>query len=248
MAAKRGEAAPKERTPLTSLAEGYGLNDIDIDTESHIPWTSKQSSFAEIDTDYIAIYSRIASAQMTLPVIATLELGTCFSFYNYYGTAYAHLNATTAIGWIAQCVFIVALSIASVCSAYATTFFVLEAYYLQLIVSVEEFNTHTHKASNKEQASVQQARAELAESVSKIWGKFIPHRNAARSALWTCLSLLFISAACELVVDGDVNIITLIGVALLLTGVFFVWRLVIQFRMAYKPLLAKAQGVHVSQV
>ena len=43
-------------------------------------------------------------------------------------------------------------------------------------------------------------------------------------------SLLFVAASCELVVDGDVNIITLVGVSLLLTGVFFVQRLVRQFR------------------
>jgi hypothetical protein len=42
--------------------------------------------------------------------------------------------------------------------------------------------------------------------------------------------LLFVAASCELVVDGDVNIITLVGVSLLLTGVFFVQRLVRQFR------------------
>ena len=43
-------------------------------------------------------------------------------------------------------------------------------------------------------------------------------------------SLLFVAASCELVVDGDVNIITLVGVSLLLPGVFFVQRLVRQFR------------------
>ena len=123
-------------------------------------------------TDYVAIYSRIASAQLTLPVISTLALGACFSFYNYYGTAYAHLDADTFIGRDPQALFICATSVAAVCSVYSTTFFVLEAYYLQLIVSADEFN----KGFNNENANAR--RVELADDVANLWGKFIPHRNA----------------------------------------------------------------------
>ena len=66
-------------------------------------------------------------------------------------------------------------SVAAVCSVYSTTFFVPEAYYLQLIVSADEFN----KGFNNENA--QAWRAELADDVAKLWGT-IPHRNAAPSA------------------------------------------------------------------
>ncbi len=189
---KRGEAAPlvDEDAPpaLPTLHSRFFESSHDGDL---IPRKLAGSIHAPIadHTDYVAIYSRIASAQLTLPVISTLALGACFSFYNYYGTAYAHLDADTLIGRLAQALFICATSVAAVCSVYSTTFFVLEAYYLQLIVSADEFN----KGFNNENANAR--RVELADDVANLWGKFIPHRNAARSALWVCLRCLGRTAA-----------------------------------------------------
>ena len=182
--AKRGEASPLvEEPPRSTLSIQSEEHSWHADLVPPSPALGLHRPIAE-HADYIAIYSRIASAQLTLPVISTLALGACFSFYNYYGTAYSHLDASTFIGRLAQGLFLCATSVAAVCSVYSTTFFVLEAYYLQLIVSADEFN----KGFNNENAHAR--RVELADDVAKLWGKFIPHRNAARSALWVCLRCL----------------------------------------------------------
>ena len=119
---KRGEAAPlvDEDAPpaLPTLHARFFESSHDGDL---VPRKLAGSIHAPIadHTDYVAIYSRIASAQLTLPVISTLALGACFSFYNYYGTAYSHLDASTFIGRLAQGLFLCATSVAAVCSVYS---------------------------------------------------------------------------------------------------------------------------------
>ena len=46
-------------------------------------------------------------AQMTLPVISTLALGACMSFYNYYGTLYVKMDAPTFVGRASQVILYV---------------------------------------------------------------------------------------------------------------------------------------------
>lgn len=187
------------------------------------------------------VFAKVASAQLDLPVLSTLSLSSCLSYYNYYVSDYVTLDATTRLGLVAQYVYIVTTSGGAMCAAYATAFFVLEAYYLQLTVSADQLNAELMEGAEREQYELTRARLEA--EVQDRWIKFTSHRNAAKNCIWCCLTSLFVSAMCELYApDNHNNWLAFCCFCALFSGVVSIWKLVFEFRMRYIPIIEKHQG------
>lgn len=113
---------------------------------------------------------------------------------------YALLDAETNRVKVGQAVVILSLCFSSSTGVYATTYFVIEAYYLALCVALDESLSAT-KTVDKEVKS--ETRAQLVKVVDLMYDRFAPLRQGARNTLWLCLVWLFVAGSGELQVAAD---------------------------------------------
>ena len=240
--AKKGRHDPRKKkmARAASVEEGGAV----LDNKG------RATSMAEkVGANYVEIFSKVAAANGTLPLISTLSLCACLSYYNYYTPTYVTMNSDTSVGRAAQFIYILSASISAACAVYSTVFFVLEGYYLKLAINSDDMNRNMVQAQLMNDSEYLSLRNQLGEDIEENWEYFTPHRGAARNCLWLALSGLFISASCELFVDaGAVTYLAIAGMFLMIMAIVFIWKLVLQFRAEYRPILARAQDIDDDRV
>ena len=174
----------------------------------------------------------VGDATAILPVVSTLVFG--FAFENLLINAGRFHRASEIF-----------LGLSVSLSLYTTAYSVLEFYYVKMLTSADIYR----QFANQCQASDIEAEGRvegdtLAQRTDDLILRFSRMRLLARNALWS--SILFLLCACcsEIFAKANVGVFAFILFGILLTGAVAVPFTVVEFRSAYRPLLAAYRKDH----
>ena len=185
----------------------------------------------------------IGDATAILPVVSMLVFG--FAFENLLiGAGRFHRVSEIFLGLSASL------------SLYTTAFSVLEFYYVKMLTSADiyrQFMDKTQQGRSPESRAFKPFEPEegvkpdgetLAQRTDDLILRFTNMRNLARNALWSSIIFLLCACCSEIFAKANVGVFAFILFGILLTGAVAVPFTVVEFRSAYRPLLAAYRKDH----
>ena len=166
----------------------------------------------------------MGEAAAVLPVISTLS----------FGFAAGELLGQDASSHAAV---LLLLALSASFSLFATTYSVLESYYISMLTASDTRSHYAYGVCDRERASSTSQRDELARVIVDFLQGFEPWRQRARDALWLSVILILAACGCQTACERGVSVASVGVGAALLGGAVSVPRTVLKFRRRFVPLL-----------